>query len=220
LNETSPTPDHFNHTVNPEELHFPLTCPLFQEQYNPVSHVTISLFNTQFNDPNCNPNLRWRQRYFENNNITIYNPPHPSNYGIMLAPGFIWKLMYSGIHSRSANPSSASMLNYFYTNYGAYNIWSAPSANSPHVVDGYDMTLHRNGIAVRSKENFHFYLGSYWDPIYYQILYWDGYDGSQVHTEAQRVTYTWSEWKWVPIPDPDYWVAIGFDEGITNLLNP
>lgn len=218
LMQTEAEVPHFNYSFNPEEAMYSLTCGLTSPFYNPISNSTLALFNNQFNNPNCNPNLRWRQReYLFNNNLNV-NPPHPSTYGAMLLPGFVFRLMYSRTITATLNPNLNSGP---YTNYGAYNIWSSPIASS-YTVSGWDMTLHRNGIAHRSMVNQPITLpNTYYDPTYYYIDDWAGQ--TPIHTggtAAHEVAYTWQEWKWVAVPNPTYWTSITFEEGITSLLNP
>jgi len=208
----------FDFTYNPEAAWWALTCPLTQTTYNPVAPATISLFNSQFNNPNCNPNLRWRQRTFLATNSSINNPPHPSTYGGMLMPGFVFRLMYSGLATANVQPNFTSYA-HFYTNYGQYNIWSAPFSNGTPSITGSAMTDHRNGIAHRSMDAAAFpFINNYWDPTEYVISAWSGSVGN-TPSIAHEVEYFWQQWKWVAIPDPTQWTSISFEEGITPLLN-
>lgn len=66
------------------------------------------------------------------------------------------------------------------------------------------------------------FIQNYWDiiqidsdNIHFSELFAQGGSG-----DAIQVRYIWSQWKWIAIPNPDYWVAINYDEGITSLLNP
>lgn len=207
----------FPYESSPENEPYVIECPLFNPYYDPTSGATLNLFNFQFNNPNCNPNLRWRQRIFQQHNLTTHNPPHPSTYGGMLMPGFVFRLMYSGTRTANVSPNIYPAP---YFNFGAFNIWSDLVSNAPYSVTGYSMTFHRDGIAQRSMTSRPINLSNqYWDPTNYVISDWSGTIGSDF-VRAQEVLYTWQEWKWVAIPDPNYWVAINFDEGITSLLNP
>jgi len=208
----------FDFTYNPEAAWWGLNCPLTQTTYNPVAPATIALFNAQFNNPNCNPNLRWRQRNFLATNSTMHNPPHPSTYGGMLMPGFVFRLMYSGLSAADVQPNFTNYA-HFYTNFGPYNIWSAPIGNGTPSITGGALTDHRNGIAHRSMDPSSFpFVNNYWDPTAYVINSWSGTLNNTFYL-AQGVEFFWQQWKWVAIPDPTQWTSISFEEGITALLN-
>lgn len=180
------------------------------------------LLNLALNSPDCNVYLRYRQRSnFPLSNHFIH-PPHPSSYGQMLMPGFVWKLVYQGIWTiNPTNPSSSNLYHSFYSNYGNYNFWN--NVNLPPLLTGNQMNNIAKGIIYQGLNAQYFsHVSNKWDLLAINTNH-NLFSGAFITGgigQAIGVSYVWSQWKWIAVPDPINWSVIDYDSGITPLLNP
>ncbi len=198
-------------------------CPFSNNvSWDVTSGIHRIVFDLALNNPQCNIYLRFRQRSsFPLSDHSIH-PPHPSSYGQMLLPGFVWKLVYQGLRtSTPTNPSSSDPFSSFYTSYGIYNFWN--NVNFPNYLTGNQLNNVARGVIYQGiNPQYYPFVANKWDIMsinannaVFSGPFWLGGIG-----EAISVNYVWSQWKWIAVPDPNYWNAINYEDGITSLLNP
>lgn len=206
----------FNYT--PEAAPYDLVCPLNSNpniEYIPTSPASLLDFNWVLNNPNCNLKLRWRQRLHQDGNI-VNNPPQPNQSP---RAGFMWTLMYSGVQSSNANPNFTPS---FYTQFSPRNMWSKPANLPPDTLKSWVMIDYINAINHRFRdENIYQWNANYWDPQNITVSTSTGVLFNQFCL-AHSAWFYWSEWKWVMVPDYNFWanLPVTFETGITDFLNP
>lgn len=211
--------ESFNY--DPLSAPYDLVCDLQPVDYIPTTPAALLDFNWILNAPNCNNELRWRQRLHLDGN-GANNPPQPTANP---RTGFMWKLMYSGVQSAFASPQITPI---FYTNYGVRNMWSRETSLPPDTIPHWIMIDYINGINHRFRDEIVYpHNANYWDPQ--SVMVSNGLGNLQfnptqgpVQCYAHTARFYWSEWKWVAVPDADFWnnLPVSFETGITDWLNP
>lgn len=197
-----------------------VTCDPTNGMYDPIGFAAFYQMNTILNSENCNPNLRLRIR-----TGSPYTPPHPSNYGATLIPGYTWVLAYSGtVSGVNVNYDDYQTL---YTVANPRVLWSetVPLTSNFTQINAGVLKDHISATAYNAQEPLFFsnYLIDYGDVVGYtnpdfDIAYLSGQNNDPLKLGSHKVIYRYQKLRWVAVPHPDQW-SVSINAGVTPDLN-